>query len=183
MKFIGYILLTVGFLAGSYYAVELRSGVPVAPFLVGLVMGVAGVGVLRTARRQEATSEERIRANLAALDRSLVSVVDKVRALEADKAEIDVYELRHIIDREFPDDLDEFVQARYSLVHSFGLQQFADVMNPFAAGERYLNRVWSASTDGYIDEAHEYVDKAREQFELALEILRGLEAEGGPAAS
>ena len=52
-------------------------------------------------------------------------------------------------------------------------------MNPFAAGERYLNRVWSASTDGYIDEAHTYVDKAREQFELALEILRGLETTGG----
>ena len=135
-----------------------------------------------TARRQEATSEERIRANLATLDRSLVSVVEKVRTLEADKAEIDVYELRHVIDREFPNDLDDFVQARYSLVHVFGLQQFADVMNPFAAGERYLNRVWSASTDGYIDEAHTYVDKAREQFELALEILRGLESSGSKTA-
>ena len=183
MKGIGYILLTVGFLAGSYYAVELRSGVPVMPFLVGLVSGAVGVGLLRTARRQEATSEERIRANLAALDRSLSSLVDKVRTLEADKEQTDVYELRHIIDREFPDDLDTFVQARYSLVHSFGLQQFADVMNPFAAGERYLNRVWSASTDGYIDEAHTYIGKSREQFELALEILRGLESESGPEPS
>ena len=59
-------------------------------------------------------------------------------------------------------------------MQKFGLQSFADVMNPFAAGERYLNRVWSASTDGYIDEAHTYVTKAREQFELALEILHGL---------
>ena len=181
MKTIGYLLLIAGFLAGSYYAVELRSGVPTAHFLVGLVLGVVGVALLRTARRQEATSEETIRANLEILDRSLVSVVDKARALEAGKDEIDVYELRHIIDREFPDDLDAFVQARYSLVHSFGLQQFADVMNPFAAGERYLNRVWSASTDGYIDEAHAYVDKAREQFELALEILRGLESHQGRA--
>ena len=114
------------------------------------------------------------------LDRSLASVVEKAAALDAAKAETDVYELRHIIDREFPDDLDAFVQARYSLVHSFGLQQFADVMNPFAAGERYLNRVWSASTDGYIDEAQTYVTKAREQFELALEILRGLEVHSGP---
>ena len=179
MKIVGYLLLTGGFLAGSFYAVELRSGVPVAPFLVGLALGVLGVALLRTARRKEATSEETIRQNLETLDRSLVSVVDKARALEAGKDETDVYELRHVIDREFPDDLDAFVQARYSLVHSFGLQQFADVMNPFAAGERYLNRVWSASTDGYIDEAHAYIDKAREQFELALEILRGLETRGG----
>ena len=41
-------------------------------------------------------------------------------------------------------------------------------------------RVWSASTDGHIDEAHAYVDKAREQFEQALGILRGLELQAGP---
>jgi hypothetical protein len=180
VKIIGYLLLIGGFLAGSYYAVELRSGLPTAHFLVGLVLGAAGVALLRTVRRQEATSEETIRANLAVLDSSLASVVEKAQALEAGKAETDVYELRHIIDREFPDDLDAFVQARYSLVHSFGLQQFADVMNPFAAGERYLNRVWSTSTDGYIDEAHTYVTKALEQFELALEILRGLESHASP---
>lgn len=180
MKSIGYLLLTAGFLAGSYFTVELRSGVPLAPFLVGLGLGVLGVALLRAVRRQEATSEETIRANLAAIESSLTSVVEKARALESGMAETDVYELRHVIDREFPDDLDAFVQARYSLVHSFGLQQFADVMNPFAAGERYLNRVWSASTDGYIDEAHAYVTRSREQFELALEILLGLEALGGP---
>lgn len=49
-------------------------------------------------------------------------------------------------------------------------------MNPFAAGERYLNRVWSTSTDGYIDEAHIYVTKAREQFESALEVFQGLKS-------
>ncbi len=180
MKGLGYLLLTVGFLAGAFFAVEQRQGVPVAQFLVALALGAIGVGLLRFVRHREASSAETIRANLEALDRSLASVVEKAAALEAAKAETDVYELRHVIDREFPDDLDAFVQARYSLVHSFGLQQFADVMNPFAAGERYLNRVWSASTDGYIDEAHAYVSKAREQFELALEILRGLEVESGP---
>ena len=37
-------------------------------------------------------------------------------------------------------------------------------MSAFAAGERYLNRVWSASADGYVDEAREYIERAREQF-------------------
>ncbi len=181
MKNTGYLLLTAGFLTASFFAVEQREGVQVVYFVVALALGALGVTLLRVVRRKEATSAETIRENLAAIERSLVSVVEKAQALEVGKAETDVYELRHIIDREFPDDLDAFVQARYSLVHSFGLQQFADVMNPFAAGERYLNRVWSASTDGYIDEAHAYVTKACEQFELALEILRGLEAHRGPA--
>jgi hypothetical protein len=41
-------------------------------------------------------------------------------------------------------------------------------MSHFAAGERYLNRVWSASADGYIDEVNTYLDKAQEQFVEAL---------------
>ncbi len=181
MKNIGYLFLVAGFLGASFFAVELRQGVRVPHFLGALAVGVLGVVLLRVVRRREATSADTIRENLAMLESSLTSVVDKARQLEAGMAATDVYELRHVIDREFPDDLDDFVQARYSLVHSFGLQPFADVMNPFAAGERYLNRVWSASTDGYIDEAHAYVTRAREQFELALEILRGLESHAGPA--
>jgi hypothetical protein len=48
-------------------------------------------------------------------------------------------------------------------------------MSHFATGERYLNRCWSASTDGYIEEVHTYIGRAREQFQQALELLRGLE--------
>jgi hypothetical protein len=51
-------------------------------------------------------------------------------------------------------------------------------MNSFAAGERNLNRVWSASTDGYIDEAHDYIALAREQMVEALEKFRALESGG-----
>ena len=174
MKSLGYLLITVGFLAGAFFAVEQREGVPVASFLVALAIGAAGVALSRAAKRKEATAPETLRSNLAAIESSLASVVGKIGRLDAGKAEQDVYELHDIIDREFPDDLDAFVQARNSLRHSFGLQAFADVMNPFAAGERYLNRVWSASTDGYIDEAHAYLTRAREQFETALEIFRGL---------
>jgi hypothetical protein len=46
----------------------------------------------------------------------------------------------------------------------FGIQNYADVMSNFAAGERYINRVWSASTDGYVDEVHKYLERARAQF-------------------
>jgi hypothetical protein len=64
------------------------------------------------------------------------------------------------------------------VAHRFGLQAYAEVMNPFAAGERYLNRVWSTSTDGYVDEAHRYIDMAREQFESALAEFRALHPAG-----
>ncbi len=37
-------------------------------------------------------------------------------------------------------------------------------MSAFAAGERYINRVWSASTDGYEDEVRRYLERALNQF-------------------
>ena len=50
------------------------------------------------------------------------------------------------------------------MVHLFGLQTYADIMSHFAAGERYINRVWSSSADGYDAEATTYLAKAMEQF-------------------
>ena len=47
-------------------------------------------------------------------------------------------------------------------------------MNYFATAERYLNRVWSASTDGYIDEIMEYMERSEQEFKEALAALRGL---------
>lgn len=175
MKNLGFLLLAAGFLGGSYFAVLDAESVPWGTFLAMFALGVLGVALIRTASHQESRNVEVVSANISAIGTSLGRIVEKARAFERDKESIDVYELRHHIDREFPEDLDTFVQARESIAHSYGLQSYADVMNPFAAGERYLNRVWSTSTDGYIDEAQKYVTKAREQFEEALEVFEGLE--------
>ena len=82
--------------------------------------------------------------------------------------------MRHRIDELFIDDIDKFVDARESIAHRYGLAAYGEVMSTFAAGERYLNRVWSASADGYIDEVNAYLEKAREQFVDSLEKIRQL---------
>ncbi len=174
MKILGYVLLTVGFLGGSYFAVLEAESVPIGRFLAMFAIGVLGVILARIASHKESRDVEMVSANIDAIGSSLERIVESARTFDEGKESIDVYELRHHIDREFPDDLDTFVQARKSIAHSFGLQAYAEVMNPFAAGERYLNRVWSTSTDGYIDEAHTYITKAHEQFEDALRIFKGL---------
>ena len=76
--------------------------------------------------------------------------------------------------KDYQTELAKFVDARKSIIPSCGLDTYADVMNSFAAGERYLNRVWSASVDGYIDEAQTYLSHSREQFEQAAEKLSGI---------
>ncbi len=175
MRWIGYLLITGGFLHGAYLTALDERQVSAVPFLFALAVAAAGVAMARIAARKEATHEERLATDMVAIGGSLDRLAEKAADLDKSKEEIHVYDLRHRIDKEFMDDLDAFVQARESIAHSFSLQAYADVMNPFSAGERYLNRVWSASTDGYIDEAHDYIGRAREQFESAREVFRALQ--------
>ena len=57
------------------------------------------------------------------------------------------------------------------MVHLYGLQTYADIMSEFAAGERFINRVWSSSADGYDTEAETYLARAAEQFQDAQQQL------------
>jgi len=174
MRPLGYLLITVGFLAGAFVATQNEPTVDWPRYGVALAVAVAGVILVRIALRQASHKEERLVGDLRILDASLGRLVERSEELDRIKGSIDVYELRHRIDQQFREDLDRFADARESIANRFGLQPYADVMSYFAAGERYLNRVWSASTDGYIDEAHTYIEKAREQLGEALVKLQEL---------
>ncbi len=65
------------------------------------------------------------------------------------------------------------------MVPVFGMQNYADVMSNFAAGERYINRVWSASTDGYVDEVNLYLGRALDQFREAHQHFHDLKLKHG----
>lgn len=47
-------------------------------------------------------------------------------------------------------------------------------MSHYAGGERYLNRVWSASADGYVNEVKDYISHSLEQFTIARDKLVAL---------
>jgi hypothetical protein len=106
---------------------------------------------------------------------SLDRIVQNIQLLEDKKTQMHPREVHDWIDRTFRVDLDVFVEARESITHIHGLPAYARVMNEFAAGERYLNRVWSASVDGYVDEVRAYVAHACHQFKQAREELRRIE--------
>jgi hypothetical protein len=102
--------------------------------------------------------------------------VENITQLNVQKHSVNTYDMHRHIDKLFAEDLDSFVQARESIAHVHGLTAYADVMSYFAAGERYLNRVWSASVDGYIDEVNAYLDKAQTQFVESLQKIHELKA-------
>ena len=172
-------LITTGFLGGAFEVVKQVEGVNTSIFLIWLGIGIVGVIVAQRARKAEATDVEVISTNVRAIESSLESLSAEARRLNEEKAGISVYDLRHRIDERFMADLVRFVDARESIAHSYGLKAYAEVMNRFAAGERSLNRVWSASTDGYIDETSAYLEKAATYFQDALETFKVIKATGG----
>ena len=171
MRKAGYFFVVVGFLAGSFTVVMQPEGVPVVQYLAALSVSVFGIVLIRRAMHGEATDEVLISANIQTLESALRRIVDNAAQFAATKDEFNVYDLRYYIDRTFRVDLMEFADARESIAHSFGLQAYSEVLSRFAAGERYMNRVWSASTDGYFDEAHTYIDRSAEQFRDALDTF------------
>jgi len=174
MKKTGYIIITVAFLAGALVAVINEVNVQWIYFIAAIVLGAAGVAVVRLHEHRIAVANERTAENLKSIDFSLAKIVQNITTLNSQKQSINPYDIPGRIDELFDDDLTTFVQSRHSLAHTHGLQAYADIMSHFASAQRYLNRVWSASADGYIDEACAYLDKAQMQFSQALEKVRSL---------
>ena len=181
MRQLGLFLVTVGFLGGALASVLSETDMRWDWVAVAVTVGGMGVVLMWTSRRQEARAPERLTSHMQAIEESLGRIVENVTRLNAEKHDIDTYDVRHRIDEFFPDDLNTFVEARESIAHSYGLAAYADVMNAFAAGERCLNRVWSASADGYVDEVNEYLEKAAAQFAAGQDKVLSLQANPGMA--
>ena len=160
----GFLLTAIGFLAGAFLASLDPRIINWVAFVPAVAVGVVGVWMIKKASMAHARSDETLASNRADIEESLGRIVVNLQQLESGKESIPPWELRFEIDRRFRTDLNAFVEARHSLTHIYGLQNYADIMSAFAAGERYLNRVWSASADGYIGEAKDYITRALEQF-------------------
>ena len=170
MKEFGYVLVAAGFLGGAFATsldVQnvnwiLFAGMAGAAF-IGLVLYKRQIGAM-------ARSEEVLEVNRVELRESIANVVNDLgEIMQGEITQGDV--LRDRIDLKLREDLRRFADARESMVHLFGLQTYADIMSNFAAGERYINRVWSASADGYDEEANAYLKKAAGQFDEAKQQL------------
>jgi hypothetical protein len=163
MKNLGYFLLVAGFLAGAYATSLDVQNVNWTLFGIAAVAAVGGLIVFKRQASAHARSETVLETNRGELLESIDNIGRDLAAIVADGEKTGA-SLREAIDLRLRADLRRFAEARESMVHLFGLQTYADIMSSFAAGERYINRVWSASADGYDGEAATYLEKAVEQF-------------------
>ena len=163
MKGVGYLLLCAGFIIAAYATALDVENVSWPLFAAAAIAAVVGVVVIKRHARSISRSEEVLENNRAELRESIDNVVKDLREIVS-SGSLRGAALRERIDEKLRPDLVRFADARESMVHLFGLQTYADIMSHFAAGERYVNRVWSSSADGYDVEAARYLGKAEEQF-------------------
>jgi hypothetical protein len=171
MKNLGFILLAAGFLAAAYSTALHTVNTNWVLFVPAAIAGLIGVVMIKRHSRGEARSEQVLSANRAELNDSLGNIVSTLERLNEAGDSISAEGLRDEIDSRLRNDLRRFADARESLIYLFGLQAYANVMSDFAAGERYVNRVWSASADGYDGEARNYLGRAAVQFRAAQQQL------------
>ena len=170
-KTIALIVIMATFLAGAFISVLHPTQINWTWFVPVLVVGLIALYIYRKAHHVEAKASHRLSGNLQILETSLANILGNLETLNSDSDNLPVYEARFEIDRLLREDLNHFANARESMKHVFGLQNYADVMSAFAAGERYINRVWSASTDGYVEEVRSYLERATQQFREARSLF------------
>ena len=138
---------------------------------------IAGMALLRLGRKGEAAEAgEKHTQDMETLKRCLGSLLQKVRGFESDTSDESQLTVHTRIDAELMEDIHDFVEARESMIPHLGMQSYANIMSPFASGERLLNRAWSASADGYVDEVRDCVTGARVELEKAQELLERAES-------
>lgn len=167
MKKAGYFLITAGFLVGAFLTSLDHQFVNWEYFIPAIITGFIGVTLVRVAGKKVTHTEERFSENISNIETSLNNILEKLTKLNEEKINMNPYDVRHKIDELLIDDLNTFVDARETIGHVYNLLAYADVMSSFAGGERYLNRTWSASADGYIDEVNSSLEKALDQFKDA----------------
>jgi hypothetical protein len=171
MRNFGHALMWLGFLTAAFLTTRELDRIDWPLYSVAAVVGVAGVVLLRRTAFQAAAQTETVRTNIVALESALKRLVRNLEAMNANRDSILVYDVHGKIDAELLEDLAEFADARESMIHGIGLQGYANVMDHFARSERAINRAWSASADGYVDEVWTYLEMAEKSMREADFIL------------
>lgn len=175
---IGQLLLWAGFLGAAYATVcrldrpeAIWDSIPWGGYGVSVAVGMAGVLVLRRERQMRRLLSADSSADLESVIAHLSSLRDLVDELGS---RIDAMTCEQVL--EYVDDrcvprFADFADARMVIANRFGTAVYAEVMTEFAAGERYLNRGWSAAADGYVDEVERCVQASRQFIDAAAERL------------
>ena len=98
------------------------------------------------------------------LKQEAVRLRDVLNGIEMDDT---APQVREDLDKLQADWISRVVDARGRFMAQHGVGVFAEYFSPFSAGERQLNRAWSALADGHVVVAREAMEEAGRQFDEA----------------
>jgi hypothetical protein len=183
MSILGQILLWAGFLAGSLATVfrleiadDKWSTIDWSWYGISVAVGVAGVIMIRASKLAARGTSQKSQADLEQIRTNLDHLIVSVETFHQNVGQMTPKQMLEFIDNNLADDLREFADGRESITIECGLAVFAEVMTHFAAGERAINRAWSAAADRYVDEAATCVERA---MNFLHEAKRELDAAAG----
>lgn len=138
---------------------------------VGLLALAVGILLLRQDRAAQRATAVGASGSLAALTVAAEAAAAGVEALTLQAVDMDLASLHAAVDGLVSGPVADFVEQRGALADAHGQRRFAEVMGAFSPAERQLNRAWSASADGYQDEAVASLRRAAPGFAEARERL------------
>ena len=178
MRILGHILLWIGFFAGSF--VMLRNlenetarwqTINWTYYGLAFLVGSVGVVLLRVSSRQASGQTHELDRDIDELDDALANLLAGVSQLNTARESILVFDVHKRIDEGLAIEFGRFADARKSMIQRFGLSAYAAVMTEFANAERSVNRAWSASADGYVDEVWLSLERSERRLLKARELF------------
>ncbi len=161
---------------GKENSIQISTGNPwrtINWFWYGLSAAVCigGIVLIRSGKKALAGQSEKTEASLKQIKAHLGDLVNHTETLQHNLKDLSPREILDYIDDTLHEDFRGFADGRDSITAEHGLEVFAEVMTNFAAGERALNRAWSAAADGYVDEAANCVDRGLAMLKSAQKSL------------
>lgn len=140
-------------------------------YLGSAALCILGIVFVRKSKNKPQSHAAQTEVSLQQIKLHLNKLVENLTRLNGEIKDYKPRQILNFIEEELQDDLREFAEGRDSITAEYGLQVFAEVMTEFASGERAINRAWSASADGYIEEAATCIERALAMLNLAQQKL------------
>ena len=153
---------------------------PTVPWLwygLSMAVGLVGVVLLRSTAKSADQEHGKVAQQFETITSSLGILIKNVGTMQSGLGEMSPKQSIDFIDRECAPAFGDFADSRNALIQRFGMQPYAEIMTQFASAERFVNRAWSASADGYMNEAKSSVDRAMAHLNEANGLIAKFETE------
>lgn len=136
---------------------------------VGILILCAGIAWARRARASTSaqSAEGQREKPLDFAKQRVAEALERTRALRAEADSKELASIASGAEAIVRDCVEAVAKAQEAIANAHGFNAYAELMTPFAAGERWLNRAWSAASDGHREEATRSLDRAIEHIERA----------------